>query len=808
MAQEVIAGFDIAKNEPADIRDVAVDAIARKSIFWVFKGLKVYQKDTGITWKCNVDAATQTQAPWTIDADWEIWMPADGAAGTDGSTWYRGGSDPDDGLGANGDFFLQTHDGDSGSAGDVYQKSGGSWGAALFNMVGAAGADADVGYFGSIFVEENSAGTPQSIGTSYVKITQFDEDGSSQGTTPDHTSDDITIDNTDVMLFGASISFSGAAGVTYFIKIYVDGSPIDGFTSKVYISNTDDIKALKISGIRAFTATEVVDIRVKADAASSDFLVHEGNFYVSSIGTRGADSSTPGEDFHVEDPDVQFTETIRAAAEAAGSTSDRYVLTIQNDLRAEGERTAGPSALDFNLSNYIIATDGTNWFVYGTFRGPRGDTGVDASLPGPTGPTGPQPAAHGGTGPTGYTGAYGPTGQSVGASVGPTGPTGPTGATGATGANNTTQGPAGDTDIEGYKPWDAPGQAQDDPSNHYGVLNSEILYVIDNPDPQIDTFLLISKYALYTRAFRPITTGMYKIQLSLKFKMNDNRRWIFVQLQRKNVDEWVFAQEIPGAPDNGLLDIHVDQGYFRAQSGSGGVIFSNCHQNAFFLRKLTADINYRFRVWVSHDYALGGGDGPIQNDGLLQSLINQGNDIMLADNIIAGATITLVEPFVDGTIDAPDDPDPDDPPDGGGDPGDQTPAVDAIMTFEFVAKLPFGDPERVRVRLDKAIDTQLIVEDIYVDGFVQAGCGTPNPGNASGRMENASIIYAAGESNALGKEKPLDNADYDTSQWVNVNYYAIYHVRVNGVSYVTNGTIIQLGNDTVTLNIPTTCKAL
>ena len=56
-----------------------------------------------------------------------------------GSVWLTGTIDPADGVGANGDFYLQTVNGVAKLAGDVFHKASGTWGSAIFNIKGATG---------------------------------------------------------------------------------------------------------------------------------------------------------------------------------------------------------------------------------------------------------------------------------------------------------------------------------------------------------------------------------------------------------------------------------------------------------------------------------------------------------------------------------------------------------------------------------------------------------------------------------------------------------------------------------------------
>lgn len=62
-----------------------------------------------------------------------------GAAGADGAKWYSGSGAPSGGIGANGDYYLQTVAGGGGAVGDVWLKASGTW-SVTGNIRGASGA--------------------------------------------------------------------------------------------------------------------------------------------------------------------------------------------------------------------------------------------------------------------------------------------------------------------------------------------------------------------------------------------------------------------------------------------------------------------------------------------------------------------------------------------------------------------------------------------------------------------------------------------------------------------------------------------
>lgn len=62
-----------------------------------------------------------------------------GADGADGTVWYYGAGAPSDAVGVNGDFYLNT------TNGDVYTKAAGTWGSSIGNIKGPTGATGATG---------------------------------------------------------------------------------------------------------------------------------------------------------------------------------------------------------------------------------------------------------------------------------------------------------------------------------------------------------------------------------------------------------------------------------------------------------------------------------------------------------------------------------------------------------------------------------------------------------------------------------------------------------------------------------------
>jgi hypothetical protein len=84
------------------------------------------------------DPATVTNSGTSSAAVFDFEIP-EGDPGADGATWHTGATDPAGGLGANGDFYLQTGTGATGVLGDVWLKAAGTWSIET-NIRGASGA--------------------------------------------------------------------------------------------------------------------------------------------------------------------------------------------------------------------------------------------------------------------------------------------------------------------------------------------------------------------------------------------------------------------------------------------------------------------------------------------------------------------------------------------------------------------------------------------------------------------------------------------------------------------------------------------
>ena len=164
MAIQTISGFFASKSEPLDVKELVADSTARLALTYPYYGLKVKEQDTGLIyeyigtppsnvagdWELRPTLRTGTAVPDNGDGnDGDLYFDSttnylyEKVAGawtlrTDltGAQIFQGASAPGAGLGVDGDLYFRSN-------GDVYQKSGGVWGAVLFNIAGTDGADGD-----------------------------------------------------------------------------------------------------------------------------------------------------------------------------------------------------------------------------------------------------------------------------------------------------------------------------------------------------------------------------------------------------------------------------------------------------------------------------------------------------------------------------------------------------------------------------------------------------------------------------------------------------------------------------------------
>jgi hypothetical protein len=126
------------------------------------------------------------------------------------------------------------------------------------------------------------------IGTTPEILTAWNTDGVSSGTTVSSANDYITVGGAGTYMVTCTISFSGTAGSTVTLEIYVyDDSGTSwgasGFAIERKIGSTGDVGAAALSGIVALDTSDRVAIYIATDGATDDVTVTEAQLCVRRI---------------------------------------------------------------------------------------------------------------------------------------------------------------------------------------------------------------------------------------------------------------------------------------------------------------------------------------------------------------------------------------------------------------------------------------------------------------------------------------------------------------------------------------------
>lgn len=113
--------------------------------------------------------------------------------------------------------------------------------------------------YGALYV--SGGATAQSLSTSPAKLTGWAGNGASNGTTPDHTSDNITISSASdgVYLVEFTIAATGNAGTTYVFQLYKNAAAVTGYQTRLTGATTPTTASL-VAIVTGVVATDTFSI--------------------------------------------------------------------------------------------------------------------------------------------------------------------------------------------------------------------------------------------------------------------------------------------------------------------------------------------------------------------------------------------------------------------------------------------------------------------------------------------------------------------------------------------------------------------
>jgi len=217
-----------------------------------------------------------------------------GAAGAQGDTGSTGPTGDTGSVGSQGSTGPTGSDANTtGPTGDT----GAAGSAGATGTAGSAGATGPTGaassaFYGEISVANNAVGQTLTTADTAEQITQFADDGQSNGVTTDALNDEMTIDNTGVYEILVSMSFAGTANIEYEIFVAVDDVQQTDIQCQRKLGGGGDVGAATITGILSLTAGEVLTLWASAGSDASDFTAGQLNFSVHTLSGEGSTGPT------------------------------------------------------------------------------------------------------------------------------------------------------------------------------------------------------------------------------------------------------------------------------------------------------------------------------------------------------------------------------------------------------------------------------------------------------------------------------------------------------------------------------------
>jgi len=137
---------------------------------------------------------------------------------------------------------------------------------------------------GSMYVED--AAVTQVVGTSFELMVLLDANGRSDGVTPDHTADSLTIDaNADgEYVTHFDCTFSGTGSTEFDFHIRKNGLEVNGAgASKRKLGTGGDVGSMSMAGDLTLAEGDTVTVWIKADGSSKDFILSDGRLSIKRI---------------------------------------------------------------------------------------------------------------------------------------------------------------------------------------------------------------------------------------------------------------------------------------------------------------------------------------------------------------------------------------------------------------------------------------------------------------------------------------------------------------------------------------------
>jgi|GEM_PF-3984996 hypothetical protein len=163
--------------------------------------------------------------------------------------------------------------------------------AAALDVSGDIALDGEIlNSYGSLEVESNStditiSGTDTAFGANAAQLLVFDTNGPSNGTTPDHTQDHITIDEAGTYLISFSVSFSGGSADTISAAFFINNKTTQlGSRMTRKLGTGGSVGSASHLAIATLAATDTVEVWFQNESATANITVEDACLSVAKLG--------------------------------------------------------------------------------------------------------------------------------------------------------------------------------------------------------------------------------------------------------------------------------------------------------------------------------------------------------------------------------------------------------------------------------------------------------------------------------------------------------------------------------------------
>lgn len=139
--------------------------------------------------------------------------------------------------------------------------------------------------YGEIYVADGST-AQTSIGTTPAKITGFAANGLSEGTTPDHTSDQITVGSDGVYHISFNCSWTGTTNAVYELHGRLNGAEQGNLGIHRKIGTGTDVGSAGFQGFLTLSASDIITVYVESGngGGTDTFTPVDMNLTVTKVG--------------------------------------------------------------------------------------------------------------------------------------------------------------------------------------------------------------------------------------------------------------------------------------------------------------------------------------------------------------------------------------------------------------------------------------------------------------------------------------------------------------------------------------------